>query len=313
MKEFVLNYYPNFKCIASECKHTCCAGWQMNIDEKSLARYKGEKSSFSQELNKGINFKKSQFKADKSGRCAFLNQKGLCEIIINLGVESLCQVCRDHPRFRSFLADRVEMGLGFSCEEVARLILSYKGKIEPIMVSCDGKEENLSFVQEKVLEFRKKAIDIIQNRAISPSERLETLLKECSASLSEKDGVKIVKAFLSLERLDKAWAKRLKKIKKIPFNIKVDEKQALYFEQFMVNCLYRHLPNAEDTLAVRGITLFCVLSWWVVQSILEQERLECEDGFAVVCDIVRQFSAEVEYSQKNLDKLFNFAYKFIKL
>ena len=95
--------------------------------------------------------------------------------------------------------------------------------------------------------------------------------------------------------------------------IKVDEKQALYFEQFMVNCLYRHLPNAEDTLAVRGITLFCVLSWWVVQNIIEKEFLDSEDGFAVVCDIVRQFSAEVEYSQKNLDKLFNFAYKFIKL
>ena len=142
MKEFVLNYYPNFKCIASECKHTCCAGWQMNIDEKSLARYAGEKTSFSHALKKGINFRKSQFKADKSGRCAFLNKDGLCEIIINLGEESLCQICRDHPRFRSCFDDRVETGLGFACEEATRIILSYKEKIQPILVSEDNSEKS---------------------------------------------------------------------------------------------------------------------------------------------------------------------------
>ena len=129
MKEYILSYYPDFKCIAGECKHTCCAGWEMNIDEKSLSRYMGNETAFSYTLKKGINLKKSQFKTDKSGKCAFLNKDGLCEIILNLGEESLCQVCRDHPRFRSFLTDRIEMGLGFSCEEATRLILSYKEKI----------------------------------------------------------------------------------------------------------------------------------------------------------------------------------------
>ena len=313
MKEYILSYYPNFKCIAGECKHTCCAGWEMNIDEKSLSRYMENETAFSHTLKKGINLKKSQFKADKSGRCAFLNKDGLCEIIINLGEESLCQVCRDHPRFRSFLTDRIEMGLGFSCEQATRLILSFNGKIEPIEVGCDGKEEKVSFIEERLLEFRKKAIDIVQDRALSASERLNKLLKECSANILEKDGAKIVKAFLSLERLDKAWTKRLKGIKKKPFDIKVDDKLSIYFEQFMANGLYRHLLDAEDTVWVRGITVALALSWWIVQSILEQEFLDGEDAFAKVCDIVRAYSAEVEYSQQNLGKLFSFAYKFVKL
>ena len=60
MEEYVLSYYPEFKCIASKCKHTCCAGWEMNIDAESLSAYKGERSVFSNTLSKGINFKKSK-------------------------------------------------------------------------------------------------------------------------------------------------------------------------------------------------------------------------------------------------------------
>ena len=61
---------------------------------------------------------------------------------------------------------------------------------------------------------------------------------------------------------------------------------------------------------VRARTIFCVLSWWVIKSVIAQEGIDGLDG---VIDIVRQFSAEIEYSQKNLDKLFSFAYKFIKI
>ena len=132
MKEYVLSYYPNFKCVADKCKHTCCAGWEMNIDSESLSVYKKDNSAFSETLKNGINFKKSKFKCDKTKRCAFLNEQGLCEIIINLGEKSLCQVCRDHPRFRSFFDDRIETGLGFSCEEAAKIILSFKDKIDLI-------------------------------------------------------------------------------------------------------------------------------------------------------------------------------------
>ena len=51
MKEYVLNYYPEFKCIANECKHTCCAGWDMYIDENTLNLYKNDSSDFAKTLN----------------------------------------------------------------------------------------------------------------------------------------------------------------------------------------------------------------------------------------------------------------------
>lgn len=312
MKEYVLSYYPNFKCIAEKCKHTCCAGWEMNIDSDSLRAYKDDSTDFSVKLKDGINFKKSKFKADKFKRCAFLNDKGLCEIIINLGEQSLCQVCRDHPRFRSFFADRTETGLGFCCEEAARLILTYRAKIEPIKTSDDNANKELQFSQKNVLEFRKTALEILQDRAVSIDQRIDDLLKICKASVSEQDFKKILKAFLSLERLDKEWGKRLKSIKRL-FNKQTKTELSLYCEQFLVNGLYRHLSDAEDTMWVRARAIACVISWWVIKSLVENEKEGCESLEERVIDAVRAYSAEVEYSIKNLDKLFSFCYKFIKI
>ena len=34
------DYYDKFKCIADKCPDTCCAGWQIVIDEASLEKYK---------------------------------------------------------------------------------------------------------------------------------------------------------------------------------------------------------------------------------------------------------------------------------
>ena len=36
----VPHYYNRFKCIASECPDTCCAGWGIMIDRASLKKYR---------------------------------------------------------------------------------------------------------------------------------------------------------------------------------------------------------------------------------------------------------------------------------
>jgi lysine-N-methylase len=313
MKEYVLSYYDKFKCIAEKCSHTCCAGWEMCIDKDSLTAYQSDCSNFSSALKKGINFKKSKFKYDKSKRCAFLNEKGLCEIIINLGEQSLCQVCRDHPRFRSFFDDRVELGLGFCCEQATRIILSFDGKIEPKLILDDGKEETLALNQKFVLEFREKALDLIQDQNLSINERITNLLSLCSADTNFKCDKKIIRAFLALERLDKSWTARLKSLKGKPLVRVVEEDLAPYSEKFIANSLYRHLSNSEDTMSACARIIAIVVCWWVIQSILTQEKSAKEFDFELVVDVVRAFSAEVEYSQKNLDKLFNTFYSFIKI
>ncbi len=313
MKEYVLNYYSIFKCIAGECKHTCCAGWKMNIDEQSLTAYKSEESAFSDALKKGINFKEACFKADKNKRCAFLKSNGLCELIINLGEKSLCQVCRDHPRFRSFFDDRVEVGLGFCCEESARIILSFTDKIKPKLINDDGKSEELDFIQNNVLVFREKALNIVQDRSLDINKRIEDLLALCNAQIGRKDFSKIIKMFYSFERLDKSWTNRLKSLKRNSLIIQTDNSLTQYAEQFLVNSLYRHLYDAEDTFSVRARAIACVVGWWLINSVFELEKTNGLNEFTLLVDVVRAYSAEVEYSQNNLDKLYILTEKYVKI
>lgn len=312
MKQYFLNYYPKFRCVADKCKHTCCAGWEMNIDKDTLDIYGKENSGFSSRLKLGVDFENSRFRTDEKGRCAFLNDLGLCEIIMNLGEGRLCQVCRDHPRFRSFFVDRTETGLGLSCEEVARIVLSFEDKIQPLLASDDGKSEQPDFIQKAVFDFRQKVISLVQDRNMPVNDRINGLLKLCYADFCEQNLTKALKTFASLETLSDSWKKRLKSIKK-PFDSTTDEKYSQYFEQFLVNGFYRHLLDAEDTTWVRARALGCLYSWWLIKSIIQEEEKGGRVTFDLVVDVVREYSTEVEYSQENLDKLFNVCYKFIKL
>ena len=322
MKEYLLSYYTKFKCVAGECAHSCCKGWEMCIDEKNLNDYKNCASSFAPTLKKGVNFKKGTFTADKNGSCAFLIGENLCEIIINLGEEGLCQICRDHPRFRSCFDDRVETGLGFACEEATRIILSYQEKIRAVPVSEgvseDISEKGLPFIQAQLLKFRTQALDIIQDRSVNINDRLARLLALCNAQVSQGDHKKIINKYFTLERLEKSWGKRLKVLKglKAPLVTHVNEELALYCEQFLANGLYRFIGEAEDVAYARAVALACVFSWWIINSVYQNERDKNSDlksTFALICDIVREYSAEVEYSQKNQNKLFAFANGFVKI
>lgn len=329
MKEYALNYYPSFRCIAGDCKHTCCAGWDMYIDGQTLNAYKHENSCFGKALKKGIHFKKGKFKADKAGRCVFLNEKGLCEIILRLGEDRLCEVCKKHPRFINRLPNGVETGLDFCCEQATKIILSQKERIERVEVGQNSAPEQApDFLQEQVLTFRETALKTLQDRSVPLALRVQNLLSLCKASVKGEDFPQVVKAFLRLERLDKAWGNRLSALKKkrssaennptqpLEFSLGQGQEDSLYGEQFLCNQLYRHLSDAEDTLWVRARTVACVLAWWVITAVWETERKEGDTPqteFDTLCDIVRAYSADVEYSQKNLTKLFGFARAFINL
>ena len=44
------DYYRQFTCIGGECPDTCCAGWEIDIDEDSYAYYNSVEGPFSKRL-----------------------------------------------------------------------------------------------------------------------------------------------------------------------------------------------------------------------------------------------------------------------
>ena len=126
MKTWVPAYYLKFQCIAGRCRHNCCIGWEIDIDEETYAGYRKVGGEFGEKLRAGIDTAGETpcFRLGADERCAFLNGQGLCDIITELGENALCEICALHPRYRNFFRDRVEMGLGLCCEEAAKLILT---------------------------------------------------------------------------------------------------------------------------------------------------------------------------------------------
>ena len=91
------DYYRQFTCIGGECPDTCCAGWEIVIDDKTLEKYKKYPGGFGNRLRNSINFKRKSFK-QYDRRCAFLNEENLCDIYTEAGEKLFCKTCRQYPR-----------------------------------------------------------------------------------------------------------------------------------------------------------------------------------------------------------------------
>lgn len=142
MKVRVPNYFNEFKCIASECEDTCCAGWEIVIDDETYKRYENVEGEFGEILRSKI------VKSDgenifllNNGNCSFLNEKKMCEIYINLGEDHLCYTCQQFPRYTEEFLDLKEVGLSLSCPEAARIILR-KAENTTFNLSEEDKCEN---------------------------------------------------------------------------------------------------------------------------------------------------------------------------
>lgn len=115
-------YYDKFQCIADKCPDTCCAGWQIVIDEASLERYGTWNGKFRERMLNGIDWKNGSF-YQKNGRCSMLNENQLCDMVTACGEESLCETCSRYPRHVEEFEGVREWSLSLSCPIAARMIL----------------------------------------------------------------------------------------------------------------------------------------------------------------------------------------------
>ncbi len=128
------DYYKDFQCIGGACKHNCCIGWEIDVDQEKLSYYQKTAGQLGKRLQEHISLEPTpHFVLTPEERCPFLNEHNLCDLIIALGEEALCDICREHPRFYNQLSCHTECGLGLCCEQAGRLILSKKEKTVLLM------------------------------------------------------------------------------------------------------------------------------------------------------------------------------------
>ncbi len=166
----VPSYYKEFRCIADRCRHTCCAGWEIDVEGETLPKYLADG-----EIAPHLCLDETPHILLEAGeRCPFLQSDGLCHLIITRGEDSLCQICRDHPRFRNFWTDREEIGLGMVCEEAARLILSQHTPLTLETLSESGGESPLPSDEQWLYDLRQQELQKITETG--PRARLKEYL-----------------------------------------------------------------------------------------------------------------------------------------
>lgn len=282
------DYYKEFKCIADKCRHNCCIGWEIDIDDQTLEKYNNLKGDFANRLKKDIEFDiQPHFRLGAGERCPFLNDRGLCDIITNLGEDMLCQICSDHPRFRNYYGDFTEIGLGLCCEAAAEIILTKQDKTTLHLTD--------EIAQMPLVNFRQKLFDLLQNRDISVKERVSNMLSIVDAKLP--DNVDWYKVFNGLEKMDSKWNEYLSRIKDGINKTPIDNSLDIAYEQLLVYLIFRHFSDCQYDDRIKERVLFAALIYKAIRKMNTSNTIE------ELLDIARVYSCEIEYSDENIDAL----------
>lgn len=293
MKTFVPHYYRDFKCKAGECRHSCCIGWEIDIDPATMQKYNSIKTEFGENLRNNIEIQNgcSCFKLLKNSKCPFLNSENLCDIILTLGEDYLCDICTDHPRFRNFYSERTEIGLGICCEEACRIILS-DDKPFSLIPDCSN-NENLCLDEISFLEERDVIFKTVENsgNVFTAIDKINEMyeLKPTQLNLSKSADL-----LASFEMLDSAWNDKLLLLKS-PQISGADKTAEKAFVNLYKYFLFRHLSDGEFYSAL----LFAEISVKLIWAICERTDF----SFDNICEIARMYSSEIEYSDENTDKI----------
>lgn len=185
MRYTVPDYYKKFKCLASDCPATCCAGWQIMIDDKSLKKYASCPGIFGNRLVNSINWEEERFRQYHS-RCAFLNEQNLCDIHLEKGSDFLCRTCRRYPKHVEVYENEREISLSLSCPMVARLLLAKTDQAQFLMTEKvrknDGDQLQKSdddfdeFLYSALQDCRSVLIAMAQNRNEALNLRMAKIL-----------------------------------------------------------------------------------------------------------------------------------------
>ena len=282
MKIFYPTYYKKFKCIADKCKHSCCIGWEISVDDATLDSY--NQLPDAEEILSHISDGEITLCAD--GRCPFLDKDGLCKIISRHGEEYTSQICQRHPRFYHQVEGRAECGIGASCEEACRLILSR-----------DFGE--FYCLEQPDFEFDSSDFDSISHR-----EKIYSLLK---SNLSYQEKLLQIAKNYNLPEINENLCDAINSIEYLfeehrgLFGLtKIDEnaENQVYLQRFFAYLIFRHLSQADSEFNLRARLGFCIL----LTKILENFSAD-HSSFAGICDFARIISEEIEYSEDNPDSL----------
>ena len=330
-------YCKEFKCIADKCKDNCCVGWEIDIDPSSAEYYDSVNGEFGDRLRSNIEKGEvCSFKL-KGERCPFLNDSNLCDIIINLGEDKLCQICGDHPRYYEWYSDVKEGGIGLCCEEAARIIVGTEENFDTYDISCD--DEGCDDYEERLYDVlffaRQEIINALENEGFSLNDRIASVLDyvlelqfridnydysklpltlQSYEDESDADAKALLESFRCLEPIDASWQEYLQKLiddmSGYDGNVTNDKEVERYLKNIAVYFIWRYFLKGVYDDEIISKTFLMALSVATIKLMFEREIQNGESLDVEKCSqLAKNYSKEIEYSEENLEMLYNMVYE----
>ena len=307
----VPDYYGKFRCIGGECKNNCCkGGWEIEVDEEALERFKKIDGEFGQKVINSIN--EENLFIHKNGQCPLLTEDGWCQMAQN--GHQLCVICDEYPRFTEYFEDYCERGISVSCEAAAEIILSNEEKVT--LTGETGKCEAEIFTL--LIHARNKIFDLLQERSIDIFKRIRLVLDygkylqerinnnnfeifdyTPSDNKSErKSNLGILYMLSEREMLSDKWGVIIDKACDKEENSELpDRLDDLKGEQLAVYFVYRYFLKGAFDCDVLSKLEFMAVSVLAINSVS-----------AVIGDLAesaRLYSIEIEHDENNIEAIYD--------
>ena len=295
MKVFAPKYYKEFKCIADKCTHSCCVGWEIDVDKETLKKYESSKGRYFDSIRNSLDLSDTpHIKLLSNERCPHLDENRLCKIITECGEEYLCEICKEHPRFYNKTVKGLEAGLGMSCEEAARIILSSDDYAEYEVI--DEADEEPFFDSFDATQKREEIYLILSDKKLNYSNKLEKIYNKYNVSPSKISDAGWREVISSLELLDEENRARFLAYSS---DLKTPREYEKILERAFAYFVYRHTSdksNEADFLAALGFACFMER---LFASVLKAEKTNLSGSVL----IGRIISEEIEYSEENTENI----------
>ena len=293
MKLTAPEYYKSFKCTADKCTHSCCIGWEIDVDADTMAKYAVLSGGYADVIRSSVEGDEApHFRLGGGERCPHLDATGLCRIITEYGDAYLCDICREHPRFYNETARGLEVGLGMACEEACRIILGSDDYDKMTVIEEDGREAGDS-CDFDVIPHRERIYSILKSKKLHFSDKITLLSQAYEIDITTMSDEECRTLLCSLEYLDESH-RELFALYSSDSIEKAPDKGVLV--RALAYFIYRHVTNAwdEDSMRARiGLCLFCVT---LLASLMAHTDIDPVTAARII-------SEEIEYSEDNTDAL----------
>ncbi|WP_296785292.1 flagellin lysine-N-methylase [Selenomonas sp.] len=275
MITFYPDFYEKFTCKAAACQHSCCKGWEIDIDAQTAARYQQLPDALGAEIRQNIVRCDGlwQFRLNQDGCCPFLQADGLCRLIRKAGESILCDICANHPRFFVTAGAFELAGVGLSCEKSCELLLA-----DLSTLTFHGEDSDRSIDLSTLL---------LQMGMELPAEELVYM-----AGMTPEDAKFVLDCMKKTAPIDDAWTKQLEELSAITDKLMPPtERELALLTRIYQYLVYRALEHLE-TYGMAAILSYGQLNADFI-SLLYQLTGQLDES-------VRRWSEQIEYSVENV-------------